>query len=201
MHLSKDEEIGLLRYITQIEKWNSKINLVSSSSTLDIWRRHILDCAQLINYISRDDIVYDLGSGAGLPGIVISILGIRKTFLIESDQRKAAFLKTASICSDNEIIILNDRIENIDFKSIPKPNKIVSRALASTEKILEYSDLICHSSCPILLLKGKNFEKELEEAEKNWHFDLSIHKSKTNSDSAILEISNVRKKNENHSNS
>src|SRR5690606_9447814 len=104
----------LKEYQALLLKWNKAINLISKSTEENCWERHILDSLQLLNYIQDKDIhLVDIGSGAGLPGIVLSIAGVRRVTIVESDQRKCSFLLQASKLSSNKIEIVNDRIENL----------------------------------------------------------------------------------------
>ena len=79
-------------YVALLAAWNRRINLVGANTLGDVWRRHILDSAQLFPLLpEKTRIVVDLGSGAGLPGLVLAVMGVPEVHLIESDQRKAAF--------------------------------------------------------------------------------------------------------------
>lgn len=182
-------------YVNLLLKWNKKINLISKKDEENIWERHINDSAQLVNFIQENDIVTDLGSGAGLPGIVISILKTHNINLVESDIRKSVFLNQAKNLSSNNIKIINDRIENC-LDKLENTDIFTCRGLASIEKLLSFN-LINKDSQKFLLLKGENYHSEIEEAKKNWSFDINTHPSITSKNSAILEIYNVRRKNKN----
>lgn len=192
MEFSSDVKNKLIQYQDLILKWNKKINLISKNTEKDIWNRHIIDSAQLFFHISQEDIICDIGSGAGLPGIVLSIMGIKNSILIESDMRKSIFLNQAKNISDNNISILNERVEDFQSDKHPKIDYVVSRALADISKILEFSRII-NPSKGIILLKGQNYKKELEEASQNWHFDIVQHKSITNTESVILKLNGLTK--------
>ncbi|KJW02063.1 16S rRNA (guanine(527)-N(7))-methyltransferase GidB [Rickettsia endosymbiont of Ixodes pacificus] len=98
-----------------VKKWNKSINLVSNSIH-NFWQRHILDSLQLIQYIDNKEIhLVDIGSGSGFPGIVLSIAGVAKVSLIEADLRKCIFLEKASKISNNNIQIINQRIEKVEI--------------------------------------------------------------------------------------
>ncbi len=189
--LSENHTINLKKFEETLLRWNKKINLISKGSESSAWNRHIQDSYQLLKYINIDDIVFDLGSGGGFPGIVLSICGIKNIYLFESDVRKATFLNYCKNLTSNSITIINDRIENIDYTKMPLPDVITSRALADIEKLLQFYNII-NAQKKMLLLKGKSYEKELEEAEKKWHFEYEIHPSETSIESVIIEIKNVR---------
>jgi 16S rRNA (guanine527-N7)-methyltransferase len=194
MNFKAETKSKLEEYSKLIVKWNQKINLISKSTEANIFERHILDCAQIYDHLNADDIICDLGSGCGLPGIVLSIMGIKNTILVESDVRKSAFLTIAKNISDNEIIVKNERAENLNNIELGKIDFVISRALASIDKIF-YLSADLHPESGFILLKGENYKKELEEAHKNWHFEFEGFSSITNSNSALLKIRNVRSKN------
>ena len=176
-------------YIKLLTKWNEKINLVSKSTIPELWDRHILDSAQLMNFIDKSQIVLDIGSGAGLPGIVLGILGIKKVILVESDRRKCSFLMEVKRILGLNVEILNERVENIDCKV----DVITSRGFSSLSNILEIASKIGKYD-KLLLLKGQNYSLELKEAVQNWEFRCINHPSITNFSSCILDITDVRKK-------
>lgn len=159
-------------YIELLFKWNNNINLISKNITInDIWERHIYDCASLLEFIGPNDKVIDVGSGAGFPGIILSLLGIKDVTLIESDSRKAAFLLQASKFCSNKVTILNERVENLPLEC----DILTSRAFASITNILALCNNIkVKKKC--LFLKGKKAIMEIEEAQKEWVFDYRIDK-------------------------
>jgi 16S rRNA (guanine527-N7)-methyltransferase len=184
--LSKLEE-----YVNLLEKWNKTINLVKFDSLYDLWERHILDSAQLVKFIDKKQKVLDLGSGGGLPGIVLSLLGIEDLTLVEADCRKSVFLHQASRLCNHKLDVKNVRIEDLKIENV---DIITSRALCNIEK---FCSLVASfkNNATILLLKGKSVRQELNEAERNWDIDYSLHQSITTSDSFIVEIHNLKRKN------
>src|SRR5262249_35042671 len=94
--VSRETLEKLSGYVELLSQWNRRINLVSANTMGDVWRRHILDCAQLAKYLPRSArVVVDLGAGAGLPGLILGAMGVPEMHLIESDLRKSAFLREA----------------------------------------------------------------------------------------------------------
>ena len=195
MNFSQDEVKRLEEYCSIILKWNKSINLISKTTEKDIWNRHILDSAQLINYIDKESSICDIGSGAGLPGIVLSIIGVKNTSLVESDIRKCVFLNLASKISNNKVNIINDRIENLE--NMGAYDYITSRALADIPKLLSFSEII-QPKIGLCILKGQNFREELKYASLIYSFDSNVYPSVTNPDSCVIEIRNIRRKNENN---
>ncbi len=158
-------------YIQIVLKWNNKINLISKNISYDdIWDRHVYDSMSLINFIDSNDKVIDVGSGAGFPGIILSLMGVKDVILIESDSRKAAFLLQASKLSNNKITILNKRVENVEIEC----DVLTSRACASIDDLLNLCKGIkVQKKC--LFLKGKKAIVEIDIASKKWDFEYQIH--------------------------
>lgn len=190
MNVSRGTEEKLKKYVDLLLKWNKTINLISSNSVDHIWSRHINDAVQLMKYIKElDTQVVDIGAGAGLPGVVLSILGVKKVTLVESDERKCAFLRQVSKVSSGEILILNDRVEKLDNIGC---DIITARGFAGVASILELTKKI-EVRDRYILLKGKSFEEEIVEARKDWLFDCVVHDSITDRDGKVLEIYNIQK--------
>lgn len=185
------ETFSLLElYVKLILKWNKSINLISKSTEEQIWQRHILDSAQLINYIDNNNIIlYDLGSGAGFPGVVLSILGIKNVCLVESDKRKCSFLYQASKISTNKIEIINERIEKLENLST---DIITARAYSKLSNIMSNCSSF-YNFKKILLFKGKTIKEEISEAQKEWHMEYNIYNSIAEDSSYILEIRNLKR--------
>ena len=185
----------LKEYEILLKKWNQKINLVSKSTLDDFEQRHLMDSVQITQYIdSKQDKIIDLGSGAGLPGMVLAIMGYEDVTLIESDARKAAFLLQASrlVTNSKHPKILNQRIEEITDISC---DIVTSRAFAELSKIFDYTrNFIVKKK--YLLHKGENYQQEIDVASKSWLFSVKIHDSLTLPKAKILEITDVKPKNQ-----
>jgi 16S rRNA (guanine527-N7)-methyltransferase len=168
---------------------NQNFNFIGNSTIEDIWNRHILDCAQLLRFIENKNSKFaDLGSGAGFPGIILSILGLREIHLIEKAFRKCEFLRRAKLFSQKRIFIHQTKLEElaaIEFDCI------TSRALAPLDQLLTYSKKFLKKDGYCLFLKGKNLEKEIELAKKTFQFEYQLHSSLTSSESNIIKISNI----------
>lgn len=184
---------SLNAYGNLIERWNSAINLVGSASVPDLWRRHIEDSMQLHSLAPAGWKRWlDLGSGAGLPGIVVAVLERergRQVILIESDTRKAAFLKTARRILDLDVCILNSRIEDASRQAA---DIISARALAPLPKLLDLAIVHGTSDCLYIFPKGAHAEKEISEARQRYRFDVEMFDSQTDSEAKILILQNVR---------
>lgn len=192
--VSRETLERLQNYEMLLEKWNNTINLVASSTMADLWSRHFLDSAQLLDLAAPDARHWvDLGSGGGFPGLVIAILAherrpdLRLT-LIEGDGRKAAFLGTAARTLGLAARILNGRIEDAD----PQGGDVVSaRALAPLPKLLGFARRHLNPGGTAILPKGARADQELTEALATWRFSHQKHASRVDPYGAILVIKGI----------
>jgi 16S rRNA (guanine527-N7)-methyltransferase len=172
-------------------KWQSKINLVSSDSLDDSWRRHFLDSAQLINQLPvLSATMADLGSGAGFPGMVIAILGGSDVHLIESDARKISFLQEVARQTGASVTLHHKRIEEVGLIS----DIILARGCSELNRLLNYASHFVSHGTKCLFHKGKNYFKELEDAQEQWSFDHAIIPSVSDTQGVILQISNLKRR-------
>lgn len=187
----------LVIYFDLLNIWQKKMNLVSNNSLQDAEKRHFLDSAQLYVFCKKlDGNILDFGSGAGFPGAVLSILGVSKIFLVESNKKKCNFLLKLKEETNSNFNVINSRIEDIEFLD---PVLIVSRALTSTKNLLLYS--INHmlksknitskkealKKIPnLLFLKGKTFRKELNNVPESLNINFQTFPSITSAESRIL---------------
>ena len=197
LDVSRETFSRLEEYDALIRKWSPKINLVAKSTLDNIWERHILDSARLFRFLpptaSR---VVDIGSGGGLPGLVLAIMAKEAHpnlgfVLIESDQRKAAFLRTVSIQLDLDASIMADRIEEIPAQ---KADVVTARALAPLPKLLGYVNKHLKSDGFALLSKGENHAAEISDAKAQWSFDSEVVSGEKQMNSVILKLRNIREK-------
>ncbi len=173
-------------------KWQKRINLISNDTVGEAWSRHFLDSFQLAKYIEdKTKLIVDLGAGAGFPSMVLGIIGYKNIHLIESDNRKAVFLKEVARISKTSVFIHNCRIE--DNQITDNVDIFVSRACASLDKLLHLSQKRISRETICLFHKGKNYSIEHEDALKNWQYDLDVMPSIVDSQSVILQLSNIRK--------
>ncbi|WPY00786.1 Ribosomal RNA small subunit methyltransferase G [Candidatus Trichorickettsia mobilis] len=186
-NVSRETLSALEDYMQLVSEWNKSINLLSRNTTDELLKRHIVDCLQIMNFIKDSNIhVVDVGSGAGLPGVILSIAGIKAVTLVEANSKKSAFLLQAAQISSNKIEIINGRIEDINIEC----DIVTSRALADLEMIFNYVEHL-EIKDKYLLLKGAKYQEELIKAQKNWQFDHVIYDSILSNTSKILEINNL----------
>ena len=188
--VSRETFERLEAYVALIEKWNPKINLVSKSSLPEIWDRHIWDSAQIFDIAVEGSVWADFGSGGGLPGIVLAIFAKElrpdmQFYLVESDQRKCAFLRNVVREIGLNVKVHAERIEVLD----PIGASVISaRALTDLNGLLEFVERHSAKNGVAILPKGETWEKEILQAQENWSFEYEEITSKTNNDAAILKI-------------
>ncbi len=193
LNVSRETFERLAIYVALLERWNPRINLVSRNSLKDIWVRHIQDSVQVFRTSKPVDHWVDLGSGGGFPGMVCAIMAIESApetrfTLVESDQRKSAFLRNVARECGANCTVLARRIEAID----PLGADILSaRALADLTTLLSFCDRHLDENGVALLPKGATWKKELLDAHKEWNFDADPIKSLTEPQSVILKIKGV----------
>ena len=184
--VSRETAARLEAYGALLEKWNRSINLVSRAGMADLWRRHMLDSAQILDLIpAGSKRLVDLGSGAGFPGLVLAILGVEGVELIESDGRKCDFLAEAARLAGVSVIIHNQRIEEM----APSPADVITaRACASLEKLCHYAARFWAPHTCLIALKGAHIDEELTEATKCWSMQAERHPSLTDPKATVICI-------------
>ena len=188
--VSRETIQKLEKFAKLLLKWNKSTNLIAKSTETELWNRHILDSLQLLKLIGNEEIL-DIGTGAGFPGVVISIAGGNKVFLVEKNAKKCAFLHQVKAEIGGNFEIINESIEHIPVKNI---EIITCRAFASVKKILELTCRLLAKDTKLLLLKGESYKVELDEAKSSgWYFDHEVVKSITNKSGAVLILSNIGK--------
>ncbi|MCK5285555.1 MAG: 16S rRNA (guanine(527)-N(7))-methyltransferase RsmG [Alphaproteobacteria bacterium] len=181
-------------YHTLLLKWQKAINLVGSSTLDEAWIRHFLDSVQLAQYISSNiNVVADLGSGAGFPGLVLAIMRPDiQVHLIEADERKSQFLRTVSRETLTNTIVHNTRIETLEDSFIP--DLITARALTNLKELCTYSIkwIKKNPKLELLFLKGEKAKIEIKNAQQSYNFKLKTYKSKTAKTASILHLRNIK---------
>ena len=189
--VSRETIERLSAYAALLVKWQARINLVSAATIDDLWRRHMLDSAQLLALLpSGATSLIDLGSGAGFPGLVLAILGISEVHLIESDQRKCVFLAEAARAAGVKPIIHNKRIEAVEYLHA---GVVTARACAPLNQLLTYAQKFLWHDGKALFLKGAAVEEELTGAGKNWQMVVERFPSASDPTGCILRIGQVRR--------
>ena len=177
---------------------NKKLNLIGKTTTKDIWSRHFLDSAQAIDFINKNDkLLVDLGSGAGLPGLVIAILCKEKQMplkitLIEKSPKKIKFLKDAIKELGLTVNVLEKNILKEPIKLLE--DVFIARAFKPIKIILEFIHNNTKNFKKIIIFMGKTGKSELLEVSKIWDIGYKQRVSATNSDSFVIEINKLKKK-------
>lgn len=173
-------------YISLLQQWNKKINLVSQQGMDQVWKRHVYDSFQLIRYLdSSVKSIADLGSGGGFPGLILALSTDIPVILIESDMRKTIFLREVLRKTKTQATVLCQRIESVNAISA---DVVTARALTSLTQLLEFSKNILNKNGYCLFLKGRSVNLEIEEAQKNWKINYKTFSSQTNADGVIVKI-------------
>ena len=164
--VSRETLAKLEAYLVLLHQWQKAINLVGKSTLDDAWRRHILDSAQLFRHLPEGPVrLADLGSGAGLPGLVLAIMGATEVHLVEADRRKAQFLREVVLRLQlRHVRVHVARIESLDLAV----DVVTARALAPLFELLALAAPLLAPGGRLLLLKGRNVEAELTAAGKDW---------------------------------
>jgi len=188
--VSRETRERLEAYVALLRRWNPKINLIGRDTEDDIWRRHILDSAQIAPLIPPTaKIVADIGSGAGLPGLILSILNSPATIhLIESDQRKAAFLREAARITQANVIIHECRVEQASLGTV---DVLVARACAPLEKLLAMAEKLISIHTLCVFPKGARAELELTAAKTHWKMIARLVPSRSDPQGRILVLTEV----------
>ena len=191
-NLSKNQVEKIEFFISQIINYNKHTNLVGKSTIENIWERHVLDCLQLSKHINEKKLkIFDIGTGAGLPGVLLSIIGYKNVLMVDSVKKKTDFIKGVVKELTLSARVQNKRIEKV--KEV-KQDIIVSRALAPLSKLLTYALLHSEKNTTLLFLKGRSVNNEIEIAMKNFDFDFKKFESVSSGDGCILQINNFIKK-------
>ena len=191
------ETIERLRlYADLLRVWNPSAGLVAKSTLPELWTRHFLDSAQLLKAAPNSEVRWiDLGTGGGLPGLVLAILCIEhrpsdEFVLVESNSRKCEFLKTVCRETGVRVKILHDRAERLEPQAA---DVATARALSSLSQLLFFASRHLVEGGMALFLKGSGRQSEIEEAKRKWTFSLTEMPSVTSNTGAVLKVIDIRR--------
>ena len=193
LDVSRETLDRLAVYLDLLERWNAAINLVGSSTLRDPWRRHVLDSGQLVRHLpERPGVLIDLGTGAGLPGLILAVMGVADVHLVESDGRKAQFLREAARTTGCPGVSVHARrIETLDLKA----DTLTARALAPLPRLLDLAAPLVREGTRCLFLKGRGADEELTAARRQWTMRSSSEPSLVDPNSHILILEGIRRGN------
>lgn len=206
--VSRETLARLNLYESLLKEWQKHINLVAPATLAEIWHRHFADSAQLVQLVpDTAQTIVDLGSGAGFPGLVLAIMlaeeplagprpggganssSGRRIVLIESDRRKAAFLREVARQTRVAVEILSIRIEKPETHvRVGQADVVSARALAPLSQLLDWAAPLFGPETTGLFLKGQNARAEVEAAQAKWAFDVSFVPSVTAEDASIVVV-------------
>lgn len=188
--VSRETLERLDRYADLLRQWTKRINLVAPSTLPDLWHRHFLDSAQLQRFVTSGHWA-DIGSGGGFPGAVLAILNPDTQFtLVESDQRKATFLRTVARETGIAFEVKSSRVERLEPLAA---DRLSSRALASLDTLLAFAERHLKSDGQAIFLKGASVQSEIDQALEHWRFDCETYPSQTDPEAVILNIGDIKR--------
>ena len=198
IQVSRETITSLKKYEDLLIKANKSLNLVGNSTINQIWPRHFLDSAQVIDFVDKNDkCLVDLGSGAGFPGLVLAIACKDRKIplkikLIEKSSKKVKFLKNVIEELDLKVEVFNQNILEEEIKFVE--DVFIARAFKPLKKILQLMHNNAENYKKIFIFLGKTGKNELLQASKSWDIEYKQRVSVTSSDSMVIEINRLKKK-------
>ncbi|MGR3712824.1 MAG: 16S rRNA (guanine(527)-N(7))-methyltransferase RsmG [Shimia sp.] len=196
LNVSRETSDRLRLLADLLIKWNPRINLVSKSTIADLWTRHILDSTQIFSLAPPNTPNWvDIGSGGGFPGLVVALMSAepgapQQVTLIESDQRKCAFLRTALRETGVTATVITKRIEAADAQNA---SILSARALADLPLLFEFAERHLAQNGQALFPKGATWRKELDAAKESWSFQSEVIQSITEPQAVILKVGELHR--------
>ena len=192
--LDKNQLKLIDKFIDEVKTHNTHTNIVGKSTLKDSWRRHVLDSLQICAHIkNKKKNILDMGTGAGIPGIFLYIVGYSNISLIDSSSKKIKFIQNVSKKLNISPKIYQKRIETL--KHI-KFDFLISRALANLSKLFFYSHYLLKKETVLIFFKGKTVKQEIYQAKKKWNFFYKTYQSLSDERGRVLVIKNLRRKND-----
>ncbi len=187
--VSRESMEKLEAYVALLIQWQAKINLVANSTIPQIWERHIADSLQVLAHLPPETkAIADLGSGAGLPGLVLACCGDWTVHFYESNLKKSAFLMEALRVTQSKGQVHSVRLETLHHVKLPTVDIVTARALAPLPLLLDYAEPFLSAGARGLFHKGRELETELTDAQKYWRIQFKKHTSPIDSESFLLEV-------------
>ena len=189
-NVSRESLAALEIYVDLLLNWQKRFNLIGASTVETVWTRHILDAVQVLGLMpGACRSIAELGSGAGIPGLVLAIAGGLEAHLYESSSKKAAFLQEAIRQTGAKAQVHQVRLETLgDQSGLPNVGAVVARALAPLPLLLDYAEPFLKKGAIGLFHKGQDVDLELTEATKYWRLAVTKHQSAADSRGVILKV-------------
>lgn len=191
--VSRETIAKLEAFAALLRKWQRADNLVAPSTVDQIWSRHIRDSAQLATLFPGLCWV-DLGSGGGFPGIVVALVNARHVHLVESNQRKCAFLRAAIRETEAPASVHEGRVETVLASWREPVDRISARALASLSDLLVLAEPLLNRGVPAAFLKGADYAREISDAERAWLLDIAVMPSRAGGGGVVLDIRHANRR-------
>jgi 16S rRNA (guanine527-N7)-methyltransferase len=190
LDVSRESRPRLELYVDLLLTWQKRINLIGPATAGVVWERHILDSLQLLPLLPEHTrIIAELGSGAGIPGLVVAIAADLEVHLYESNGKKAAFLREAARRAGTRAHVHMVRLETLRTEqSLPAVDCVLARALAPLPLLLDHAEPFLARGAVGLFHKGQDIDAELTEATKYWKLKVTKHASLCDSRGVILEV-------------
>lgn len=192
--VSRETIAGLDLYVDQLARWQSVKNLVGPATLAEVWHRHIADALQLLALAPEARRWVDLGSGAGIPGLVLAIAGRERdgfhVGLVESNARKCAFLTETARLASAPVTVHNARIESV-IGRLAGAEIVCARALAPLSQLLAWTEPLLTTGTVGLFPKGRDAAAELTEADDRWTFARDLIPSRTDSQARIVRVTSL----------
>jgi 16S rRNA (guanine527-N7)-methyltransferase len=190
--VSRETLRRLDRFVGTLLTWRAKTNLIAASTIPHLWTRHIADSLQLLDLAPEARTWVDLGSGAGFPGLVIACALAEtpgaKVHLVESNAKKAAFLREAARLTGAPAVVHAERIETFVAAFAGPADVVTARALAPLKMLLDQSVSLLTTGALGLFPKGQDVDAELTEATKYWTINVNLAPSRTDSNGRIVVV-------------
>jgi 16S rRNA (guanine527-N7)-methyltransferase len=193
--VSRETAERLDRFVEHFLKWQRVVQLVAPSTLNTLWTRHIADSLQILPDLEDAKEVVDVGSGGGFPGLVLSIAAPSKKFhLIESDTRKASFLREAARVSNSSAEVYAERVESVAKRISTGIHMVTARAFAPLPKLLELTEPFLVGGAKAVFLKSQDIDDELTTAAKSWNVNYQLRNSLTDPRGRILQINKAERR-------
>jgi len=189
-NVSRESWERLETYVELLLTWQKRINLIGPATVDVVWTRHVVDALELLPHLRPPcTSIADLGSGAGVPGLILSVATGVTAHLYESNGKKAAFLREAIRRTRANAVVHQVRLETLaEASDLPRVDYVVSRALAPLALLLGYAEPFLKRGAIGLFHKGRDVDLELTEATKYWRFNAWQHQTSGDSRGVILEV-------------
>jgi 16S rRNA (guanine527-N7)-methyltransferase len=190
--VSRETLARLDEFVTLLLKWQATTNLVAPSTLSRVWTRHVADSLQLLTLAPEARIWLDLGSGGGFPGVVLACALAERSgarvHLVESNGKKAAFLREAARALTLPALVHAARIKDVVHRLTEPVDIVTARALAPLADLLAYAEPVLKKGAQGLFPKGQDVEAELTEASKYWRINTTLAPSLTSADARIVVV-------------